>query len=113
MRLKTLLHGWPEMRVTAAGYVGVALLAGTMVAQGPPPSRPPAPKPNESTDPLLRGFEFRSIGPAVMMGRLDDIQGSTKDPMLVYIGFATGVFGNRPMAGTIGNPSSTILRMNR
>jgi photosystem II stability/assembly factor-like uncharacterized protein len=38
----------------------------------------------------LRGFEFRSIGPAVMMGRLDDIQGSEKDPMILYIGFATG-----------------------
>jgi photosystem II stability/assembly factor-like uncharacterized protein len=43
-----------------------------------------------STDPMLRGFEFRSIGPAVMMGRVDDIQGSEKDPMLLYVGFATG-----------------------
>ena len=39
---------------------------------------------------MLRGFEFRSIGPAVMMGRLDDIVGTEKDPMLLYIGFATG-----------------------
>jgi photosystem II stability/assembly factor-like uncharacterized protein len=39
---------------------------------------------------MLRGFEFRSIGPAVMMGRVDDIQGSEKDPMLIYVGFATG-----------------------
>ena len=51
---------------------------------------PSAPKPNESNDPMLRSFEFRSIGPAVMMGRLDDIQGSEKDPMILYIGFATG-----------------------
>src|SRR5271156_6141747 len=58
---------------------------------GPPrPAAPPEPKPNESTDPMLRGFEFRSIGPAVMMGRLDDIVGTEKDPMLLYIGFATG-----------------------
>jgi photosystem II stability/assembly factor-like uncharacterized protein len=48
------------------------------------------PKPNQSTDPLLHSFEVRSIGPAVMMGRLDDIQGSAKDPLLLYIGFATG-----------------------
>ncbi|HSU57517.1 MAG TPA: hypothetical protein VLT36_25980, partial [Candidatus Dormibacteraeota bacterium] len=59
-------------------------------AQAPAPAKPPAPKPNESNDPMLRGFEFRSIGPAVMMGRLDDIQGSEKDPMIMYIGFATG-----------------------
>src|SRR5436309_13747441 len=49
-----------------------------------------APPINASTDPLLRGFEFRSIGPATMMGRVDDIAGSEKDPMIVYIGFATG-----------------------
>ncbi len=70
---------------------GVAplFLAFCLSAQAPP-SKPSAPKPNESTDPILRGFEFRSIGPAVMMGRLDDIQGSEKDPMIMYIGFATG-----------------------
>ena len=40
--------------------------------------------------PLLKGFVFRSIGPAVMMGRADDVEGSEKDPMLIYAGFATG-----------------------
>jgi photosystem II stability/assembly factor-like uncharacterized protein len=69
----------------AAGCLGIAGLLWAQVA-----ARPAAPKPNVSSDPLLRGFEFRSIGPAVMMGRLDDIQGSEKDPMLLYIGFATG-----------------------
>ena len=64
-------------------------LLGSLVAQGGP-RRPIEPKPNQTTDPLLHSFEFRSIGPAVMMGRLDDIQGSAKDPMLLYIGFATG-----------------------
>jgi photosystem II stability/assembly factor-like uncharacterized protein len=49
-----------------------------------------APKPNQTSDPLLHSFEFRSIGPAIMSGRLDDIQGTAKDPMLLYIGFATG-----------------------
>jgi len=39
---------------------------------------------------MLRGFEFRSIGPATMMGRVDDIEGSEKDPMIIYVGFATG-----------------------
>jgi photosystem II stability/assembly factor-like uncharacterized protein len=69
----------------AAGCLAVAGLLWAQVA-----IRPPAPKINMSTDPILRPFEFRSIGPAVMMGRLDDIQGSEKDPMLLYIGFATG-----------------------
>jgi len=56
-------------------------------APAPPPAEPP---PNASTDPLLRGFEFLSIGPATMMGRVDDIQGAEKDPMTIYIGFASG-----------------------
>src|SRR5919202_1826921 len=65
-------------------------VAGLLWAQGRGAATAPAPPPNVSTDPLLRGFEFRSIGPAVMMGRVDDIAGSEKDPMIVYVGFATG-----------------------
>src|SRR5436305_11725307 len=64
--------------------------AGTVWAQGRGPVEPPPPPPNPSSDPLLRGFEFRSIGPATMMGRVDDIAGAEKDPMTIYIGFATG-----------------------
>jgi photosystem II stability/assembly factor-like uncharacterized protein len=51
---------------------------------------PATPPPNASTDPLLRGFSFRAIGPATMAGRVDDIQGCEKDPMIIYVGFATG-----------------------
>ena len=65
-------------------------VAGTALAQGRGPVTPPDPPPNPSSDPLLRAFEFRSIGPATMMGRIDDIAGSEKDPMLIYVGFATG-----------------------
>src|SRR5690349_2394998 len=62
-------------------------IAGLIWAQAP--GSAPA-TPNANTDPLLKGFEFRSIGPAVMMGRVDDIAGSEKDPMTLYVGFATG-----------------------
>src|SRR5580704_9979902 len=65
-------------------------ITGSASAQGRAPQPPAPPPPNASTDPLLRGFQFRSIGPAVMMGRVDDIQGSEKDPMTIYVGFATG-----------------------
>jgi photosystem II stability/assembly factor-like uncharacterized protein len=65
-------------------------LAGILWSQGPGGAPALPPLPNPATDPLLRGFEFRSIGPATMMGRVDDIAGSEKDPMIVYIGFATG-----------------------
>ncbi len=87
MRIRPLQNPWTlSLIVTATGLS----LASLIWAQGRPPAPPPEPKPNESTDPMLRGFEFRSIGPAVMMGRLDDIAGTEKDPMLLYIGFATG-----------------------
>src|SRR5262249_36212257 len=45
---------------------------------------------NESKDPLLRSFRFRSIGPASMGGRIDDIAVSESDPNVIYIGYAVG-----------------------
>ncbi|HET9784231.1 MAG TPA: hypothetical protein VFP94_04630 [Terriglobales bacterium] len=62
----------------------------TLVAQGRRGNQPPPPAVNVSTNPLLKPFAFRSIGPAIMLGRVDDIQGTPQDPMLLYVGFATG-----------------------
>ena len=81
------------MRIRSLSIVLIAsgatlAIAGLVWAQRPVEA--PAPKPNVSTDPRLRGFEFRSIGPATMMGRADDIAGAEKYPMIVYVGFATG-----------------------
>jgi hypothetical protein len=73
--------------IVSAAVLGAA---GLIWAQGRGTPAPPPPPPNASTDPLLRGFEFRSIGPATMMGRVDDIAGAEKDPMILYVGFATG-----------------------
>ena len=66
------------------------LVGGALTAQQPAPPAAPVRVVNASTDPMLQGFKFRSIGPAVMMGRIDDIEGAEKDPMIMYIGFATG-----------------------
>ena len=77
------------MRLPSLVLLGIA--STTLVSgQGRGPAQPPPPPVNASADPLLRGFEFRSIGPATMMGRVDDIAGAEKDPMTVYVGFATG-----------------------
>jgi photosystem II stability/assembly factor-like uncharacterized protein len=40
--------------------------------------------------PLMSGFKFRSIGPASMGGRIDDIAVSESDPNVIYIGYAVG-----------------------
>ena len=45
---------------------------------------------NLSTDPLLSSFRFRSIGPASMGGRIDDIEVSESDPNVIYVGYAVG-----------------------
>ena len=45
---------------------------------------------NQSTDPMLASFRFRSIGPASMGGRIDDIAVAESDPGIIYIGYATG-----------------------
>jgi len=74
----------------AALVIGFVLgLPGHTQEQGAA-QEPVPPVINASTDPILRGFSFRPIGPATMAGRVDDIQGSEKDPMIVYVGFATG-----------------------
>ncbi|HEY6827237.1 MAG TPA: hypothetical protein VI259_10275, partial [Gemmatimonadaceae bacterium] len=45
---------------------------------------------NLSANPMLSSFRFRSIGPASMGGRLDDIEVSLSDPNVIYIGYAVG-----------------------
>jgi photosystem II stability/assembly factor-like uncharacterized protein len=45
---------------------------------------------SQGHDPLLSGFRFRSIGPASMGGRIDDIAVSESDPSIIYVGYATG-----------------------
>src|SRR6185503_5437389 len=45
---------------------------------------------NQSDDPLLAAFRLRSIGPASMGGRIDDIAVSESDPNIIYLGYAVG-----------------------
>src|SRR5690348_5305016 len=66
-----------------------AFAAAAALSVRTPAQQPNAPV-NAATDPLLRGFQFRSIGPATMMGRVDDIAGAEQDPLTLYVGFATG-----------------------
>src|SRR5947209_3018277 len=55
-------------------------------AQGADRARPI----NQTNDPLLASFRFRSIGPASMGGRIDDIAVSESDPNIIYVGYAVG-----------------------
>ena len=59
---------------------------------------------NQSTDPLLKPFRFRSIGPASMGGRIDDIAVSESDPSVIYIGYAVGGVFKSDNNGTTFTP---------
>ncbi len=79
----------PCSRLQRLTLIAVACAtAGLAVFAQGPGAAPPAPV-NASTDPLLRGFVFRAIGPATMGGRVDDIEGVIDDPLTLWVGFAT------------------------
>ena len=81
-----------HVRVLAWAGIGLCALGGpAMRAQAPPQPAAALPPPvNQSDDPILKPFVWRSIGPANMGGRVDDIAVVDGNPSIIYIGFATG-----------------------
>ena len=59
---------------------------------------------NRSANPLLSNFRFRSIGPASMGGRIDDLAVYDKDPRIIWIGYAVGGIYKSTNAGTTFEP---------
>ncbi len=74
---------------TALAALAVSLMTARPEAQAPAAAAP-EPVVNQSSDPLLGSFRFRSIGPASMGGRIDDIAVSESDPNIIYVGYAVG-----------------------
>src|SRR5687768_18545402 len=77
---------------TPLGALALAVLAAAWMPGAPLRSQA-APEPrliNASSDPLLAPFRFRSIGPASMGGRLDDVAVAESDPNIIYLGYAVG-----------------------
>ena len=65
---------------------------------------PPTPPVHATDDPILRNFTWRSIGPANMGGRIDDIAVVETAPSTYYIGFATGGIWKTTNNGTTFTP---------
>ena len=86
--------------VYAAALYSVAASAG---AQGATPRRDSVPV-NRSANPLLSSFRFRSLGPASMGGRVDDIAVAPSNHSIIYIGYATGGVFRSVNAGTTFEP---------
>src|SRR4026208_173048 len=59
---------------------------------------------NQSSDALLKPFRFRSIGPASMGGRIDDIAVSESDTSIIYVGYAVGGVFKSENNGTTFTP---------
>ena len=76
------------LRLLVWTAMAAGLAAGaTVLAQGGQQQVPQLPPPvNQSEDPMLKPFVWRSIGPATMGGRHDDIAVVEKDPATIYLG---------------------------
>src|ERR1041384_1901461 len=74
----------------AIPVIALPFMFASVATQGQQGGAPqPPPMINQSDDPLLSGFRFRSIGPASMGGRIDDIEVAPSDQNIIYIGYAT------------------------
>src|ERR1044071_7097615 len=69
----------------------------------PTPSPTPTPI-NWSSDPMLKRFIFRGIGPASMGGRIDDITCADNNSYICYVAFATGGLWKTTNNGTTFTP---------
>jgi photosystem II stability/assembly factor-like uncharacterized protein len=75
-----------------------------VLAQGPQPASPLPPPVHQSDDPILRSFVWRSIGPANMGGRVDDIAVDERNPSTYYVAFATAGIWKTTNNGTTWKP---------
>jgi photosystem II stability/assembly factor-like uncharacterized protein len=94
-----------RVRVLAWAGIGLCVFAGRgLVAQGPQAPVTLPPPINQTDDPILKPFVWRSIGPANMGGRVDDIAVVESNPSTIYIGFATGGIWKSTNNGTTWLP---------
>jgi photosystem II stability/assembly factor-like uncharacterized protein len=86
--------------------IGLCAVGGRgLLAQGAPQPAPQLPPPiNATKDPILDPFVWRSIGPANMGGRVDDIAVVESNPSTFYVGFATGGIWKTTNNGTTWTP---------
>jgi photosystem II stability/assembly factor-like uncharacterized protein len=71
-------------------FAAFSVLSAPAAAQSNVIRRDTIPMINRSSNPLLANFRFRSIGPASMGGRVDDIAVYEKDPRIIWVGYAVG-----------------------
>src|SRR6476620_3446353 len=76
----------PRSSRVIAGLAALALASPAIAQQAP--SNAPVSLINEPTNPALRGFKWRPIGPVGQGVRVDDFAVDEKNPSTFYVGFA-------------------------
>lgn len=82
-----MVRGLYSRRVVTA-LAAVLTLTGQAAAQQPAAPAPPTPPIHEPTNPVLRGFRWRSIGPTSQGARVDDLAVDEKNPSTYYVAYA-------------------------
>src|SRR5262245_2964691 len=72
--------------------------------QGGQQARPTPTPINQSDDPVLKSFRWRSIGPFSMGWLIDDVSVVDSNPYVIYVGFATGGVWKTVNNGTTWEP---------
>ncbi|HSW30213.1 MAG TPA: hypothetical protein VLH75_12080 [Longimicrobiales bacterium] len=94
--------------MSRASWPAAVLLALTVLTPAPSGAQQsPQAQPtliNATTNPLLRPFRWRSIGPVGQGGRVDDIEVDPRDMRVYYVGFATGGIWKTTNNGTTFKP---------
>src|SRR5213076_891880 len=89
---------------SAPAVLGLALVAFAATLLGAQAPTRDSTMINRSPNPILSSFRFRSIGPASMGGRVDDIEVAPSDPNVIYVGYATGGVFKSDNNGTTFTP---------
>jgi len=82
------------------GILLIAVLATGAAVLAQAPGKPV----NMSDHPILREFAWRSIGPASMGGRVDDIEAVPSNPSIIYVGYASAGVWKSVNMGTTWTP---------
>ncbi|MFB3854065.1 MAG: WD40/YVTN/BNR-like repeat-containing protein [Vicinamibacterales bacterium] len=94
-------------RCSVTRLLAIFALAGcatlSALAQAPQQQQA-APPINQTDDPILKSFVWRSIGPASMGGRIDDIEAVEGNWSTYYVGYATGGIWKTVNNGTTFTP---------
>ena len=103
LHARTFIRLAPAVVATAV-FASVALVPRAVPAQNSPAQNPEEPLVNQSDDPVLRAFSWRSVGPFGQGGRVDDLAVHPENPHTYFVGFATGGLWKTTNNGTTFRP---------